>query len=145
MGLAHARRPEEDDVFAALDEAELVQALDLLAAERRLEGENKLREPFDGGESAGAHRRLEAPIVSELNLGVEPLLDRVRRSQRRAIDALQDRIQRFEGTGMRRSASIWRRRSRRDGGVIFMRGLRSGAHTRSGRASRLRPRPAAEG
>ena len=37
--LADARRPEEDHILAALDEAELVQALDLLAPQRRLKRE----------------------------------------------------------------------------------------------------------
>ena len=39
VGLAHARRAAQHDVLLALDEVELVQTLDLLALERRLEGE----------------------------------------------------------------------------------------------------------
>src|SRR5690606_12015885 len=37
--LADARRSKEDHILAPLDEAELVQAFDLLATERRLKGE----------------------------------------------------------------------------------------------------------
>ena len=39
VGLAHVRRAEQHHVLLARDEVELVQALDLLALERRLEGE----------------------------------------------------------------------------------------------------------
>jgi hypothetical protein len=38
MGLPDAGWAQEDHILAALDEAELVQALNLLAAQRRLEG-----------------------------------------------------------------------------------------------------------
>jgi hypothetical protein len=38
VSLADAGRPQEDDVLTALDEAELMQALDLLALDRGLEG-----------------------------------------------------------------------------------------------------------
>jgi len=56
-----------------------VQTLPLLASQRRLEGEIKLGEAFDGREPTRAHRRLQAPIVAELNLGAEQLLDGLRR------------------------------------------------------------------
>jgi hypothetical protein len=47
MGLSDPRRAQEDHVLLALDEAELVQALDLLALDRGLEGEVKLLESLD--------------------------------------------------------------------------------------------------
>src|SRR6476661_7999840 len=98
MGLADAWRPEEDDIFAPLDEAELVQTLHLLTPERRLEGKIKLGEPLDGGQPAGAHRGLESSVVAQLDLRAEELLDRFRRRQRGAIDTLEDRIERLERT-----------------------------------------------
>jgi hypothetical protein len=39
MRRADAARPQEDEILAALDAAELVQALDLLAPSRRLKRE----------------------------------------------------------------------------------------------------------
>ena len=62
--LADARRPEEDDILAALDEAELVQTFDLLATERRLKRKVEVAELLDGGQTAGAHRGLQAPVVA---------------------------------------------------------------------------------
>ena len=41
MRLAHPRRAEQDNVLAAVEESQLVQALDLLALDARLEGEIK--------------------------------------------------------------------------------------------------------
>ena len=96
MGLADAGRTEEDDVFSPLDEAELVEALHLLATERRLEGKIKLGEPLDGGQPTGAHRGLQASVVAQLNLRVEQLLDRLGGRERRAIDAVEDRIEGLE-------------------------------------------------
>src|SRR5262245_55029716 len=59
VGLPDPRRAEEDDILAALDEAELVQTLDLLAAQRRLKGEVEVVELLDHGQPAGAHGRLQ--------------------------------------------------------------------------------------
>jgi hypothetical protein len=55
---------------------------------------------------AGPHRGLESPVVAQLNLGGEQLLDRVRGGQRAAIDVLEDAVERFERPGMRRSARL---------------------------------------
>ena len=52
MGLADTRRTEEHDVLVPLDEAELVQALDLLAVHRGLEGEVEVGERLDGRQPA---------------------------------------------------------------------------------------------
>ena len=70
MRFADARRTEEDDVFAALDEAELVEALHLLTSERWLKGKIKFGQPFDDRETARAHGGLQAPVVAQLDLGV---------------------------------------------------------------------------
>jgi hypothetical protein len=89
--------PRKDHILATLDEAELVQAFDLLAADRGLEREVEVAELFDDGQSTGAHRRLQPPVIAQLNLRGEQLLDRFRRGERAAIDALENRIERFEG------------------------------------------------
>ena len=54
---------------------------------------------LDDRQAAGAHRRLQPSVVAQLNLRGEQLLDRLGRGERAAIDALQNRIERFEGAG----------------------------------------------
>src|SRR5688572_24847972 len=97
MGFADPWWAQEDDVFPPLDEAELVKTLHLLATERRLEGEIKLGEPLDRGQSTGAHGGLQASVVAELNLRPEQLLDRLGGRERRAIDAVQNRVEGLKG------------------------------------------------
>lgn len=46
MRFSDAGRPGEDDILAALDEAELVQAFDLLTTQGGLEGEIEVTEPW---------------------------------------------------------------------------------------------------
>ena len=62
MGFAQGERAQEDDVFPALDEAELVETLHLLPTQRRLEGDFKLGEALDDGSRldriAACNRRL---------------------------------------------------------------------------------------
>src|SRR5688572_18955928 len=99
MRFADARRTEEDDVFAALDEAELVETFHLLTPERGLEGKIKFGQPFDDRETARAHRGLQAPVVAQLDLGVQELLDGLGGGERRTIDTVENRIERFEGAG----------------------------------------------
>src|SRR5690606_33872484 len=62
--LPDARRSEEDHVLPALDEAELVQALDLLAAGRGLEGEVELIQRLDRRQPRRAHRGLQPTVVA---------------------------------------------------------------------------------
>jgi hypothetical protein len=97
MRFADAWRAEENDILSALDEAELMQTFDLLAPQRRLKGEIKVPELFDDGQATGTHRGLQPPIVAELRLRGEQLLDRLRGCQRAAVDALQNRIEGLEG------------------------------------------------
>src|SRR6185436_20141459 len=72
--LADAWWPEEDDILAALDEAELVQAFDLLPSQRGLKGEIEVPELFDHRQPAGSHRGLQPPVIPQLNLRREELL-----------------------------------------------------------------------
>src|SRR5205085_10768519 len=64
--------------------------------ERRLKGKVKLGEPLDGGQPTGAHRRLQAAVVAQLNLRVEQLLDRLGGRERRAIDVVKDGVEGLE-------------------------------------------------
>src|SRR5438067_13694750 len=50
-GLTHPRGTQEDHVLLALDEGELVQALDLLATDRGLKGEVELLQRLDRRQS----------------------------------------------------------------------------------------------
>jgi hypothetical protein len=62
--LADARRPEQDDILATLDEAELVQAFDLLAPERWLKREVEVAQLLDDRQAAGEHRRLQPTVIA---------------------------------------------------------------------------------
>jgi hypothetical protein len=42
---------------------------------------------------------LEAPVIPELDLGGEELLNGLGRRQRAAVDPLEDRVERFEAAG----------------------------------------------
>src|SRR5689334_1231794 len=99
MGLAHTWWAQEDDVFPPLDEAELVETLELLLPERRLEGEIELGEPLDRGQPTGAHRGLQASVVAQLNLRAEQLLDRFGSGERRTIDTVENRVEGLQRAG----------------------------------------------
>jgi len=111
MRLTDSGRAEEDDILAALHEAELVEALHLLAAQRGLNGEIEVVELLHHGQPARAHRGLEPSVIPQLNLRGEQLLDRLRRGQRAAIDALENGVERFKAcdpqiSGTRRSRGV---------------------------------------
>lgn len=97
MRLADAGRAEEDHILGALDEAELVQTLDLLAPQRRLKGEVEVVQLLHRRQPTRAHRRLQPAIVPELDLRRQQLLDGLGRAERAAIHALENRIERFQG------------------------------------------------
>jgi len=69
---------EEDDVFPALDEAEGVQAVDLLALKRGLEGEVEVGRGLHGRQARGAHGGHQPPIVAQRDLRAEEGLKGVR-------------------------------------------------------------------
>lgn len=64
MRLADTRRAQQDDVLLALEEAELVQALDLLTLDRRLKGEVEILERLDRREARRAHRSHQSTVVA---------------------------------------------------------------------------------
>src|SRR6266568_8993928 len=97
--LADARRPEEDHVFLALNEAERVEAVDLLALERGLEGEVEVDERLHGGEARGAHRGHKTSLIAETDLRPEHRGDGLGRSEPAPIDVGEDRVQGFERPG----------------------------------------------
>ena len=99
MRLASPRRAKQDDVLAAVEEPQLVQALDLLALDARLEGEVKLRQRLDGRQARGPHGGLQTTVVAQRDLGVEHLLDRVARRRRPAVALRQHAVEGFQCAG----------------------------------------------
>ena len=85
VSLPHAWRPEQDHVLPSVQEAELVQALDLLALDTGLEGEIELIERLHSRQPRGAHGGLETAVVAQHDLGVQELLDGLGRRDRAAV------------------------------------------------------------
>ena len=83
----------------ALDEAERVQALDLLALERGLEGEVEIGERLDRRQAGGAHRGDEPAIVAQRDLRAEESLDGDGALELAAVERTQDVVEGFERTG----------------------------------------------
>src|SRR5579862_9617878 len=86
MRLANPRWTQEHDVLLAIDEAELVQTLDLLALDRGLKGKIEALERLDRRQPRGAHRRLEPAVVAQLNLCRQQSVDRLARRKLAAVD-----------------------------------------------------------
>ena len=99
VGFPDARWPEENDILASLDEAERVQAIDLLALDRRLKGEIEFGKRLGCRESRRAHRRLESAVVAQRDLGTEQCLDRRGRLHGPTINPAQNVVERFERAG----------------------------------------------
>src|SRR5690606_23890178 len=78
---------------------QLVEALDLLAADRGLEGEIEALERLHSRKPGRAHGRLQAAVVSELDLCTEQALDRLGRGEGASVHAAEDLVQRFERAG----------------------------------------------
>jgi hypothetical protein len=102
--LPDAGRSEKDHVFTALYEAELVQALDLLATHRRLKREVEIAEQLHARQPTGTHGSLQPTIVSELYLSREERLERLRRRYGASVDTLKDGIECLSAPGIFRSA-----------------------------------------
>jgi hypothetical protein len=62
-------RAEQDDVLPGVQEVELTEVLDHLAADRALEGEVELLERLAGGEAGGLDARLAAVGLARGDLG----------------------------------------------------------------------------
>ncbi len=99
MSLPDARRAEEDHVLPALQEAELVEARDLLPLDRGLKGEVEVFEGLHGRQPGGPHGGLQPSGVAEPDLGAEELLDRFGPGHRPAVHAGEDVIDGLQGTG----------------------------------------------
>ena len=75
MGLTDTGWAEEDHVLLVLQEAELVQGVDLLALDGGLEAEVEVGEQLDGREPRRTHRGLESSVVAQRDLSPEQLFD----------------------------------------------------------------------
>ena len=71
MRFAGAGRPEQDDVLAALQEIELAEMQDAVAADRGLKAEVELLQGLSGGEAGGLDAALPAMAVAAVDLGLE--------------------------------------------------------------------------
>src|SRR5271165_1076216 len=99
MSFADAGRSEEDHVLAALDEAELVQALDLLALDRGLEGKVELLDRLDRRQARGSHGGLQPSVIAQVDLRPKEALERFAGGDGAAVDVGEDVIDRFQCTG----------------------------------------------
>ena len=97
--LSHAGRAEEDDVLLALQKAQFVERVDLLALDRGLEGEVEAPERLHVWQAAGAHGGLEATAVAKRDLSGQELLDRLGRSRLPPVDPGQHAVERLQGAG----------------------------------------------
>src|SRR3954470_14128952 len=71
MALPGAGRAQEDDVVLGVQEVELAEVLDDLAADRALEGEVELLKRLAGGEARGLDPALAAVALARGDLGAE--------------------------------------------------------------------------
>ena len=92
-------RTKQDHVLAAVEEAEFVQALDLLALDAGLEGEVELVECLHRRQSRGTHGGLEPAVVAQHDVGVQQLLDGLGRCDRATVGLRQDAVDGLQGTG----------------------------------------------
>ena len=99
VGLPDARGPEKDHILPALDKAQRVEALQLVALDARLEAEIEIGERLHGRESRGPHGGLEPPLIAERDVAPEERAHRLPGGELAAVGPAQDVIQRFEGAG----------------------------------------------
>jgi hypothetical protein len=99
VGLAHAGRAEEDHVLAPLDEAERMEALQLVALDRGLEAEVEVGQRLHRGQAGGAHRGLEPPLVPQGDVTPQQFGHRFPGRQLAAVAPVQDVIQGLERAG----------------------------------------------
>ena len=97
--LADARGAEQDHVLGAVDEAELMQALDLLALDARLEGEVELGQGLHRRQPRGAHGGVQAAVVAQHDLGVQQPLDRLAGGDGPAVGLRQDVVRHLKRAG----------------------------------------------
>jgi hypothetical protein len=97
--LPDARRPEEHDILASLDEAQRVEALELVAFDARLEAEVEVRERLHGRESRGPHGGLQPPLIAQRDVAAEERTHRLPGGELAAVGPAQDVVEGFEGAG----------------------------------------------
>src|SRR4028119_950301 len=88
--------PRKITFLLPLHEAELVQALDLLALEAGLEDEVEIGEGLHRGEPAASHGGLQAARVAQRDLRAQHPLDRLGRGHGAGVDPAEDRVQRLQ-------------------------------------------------
>ena len=99
VGLPDPGRAKQDHVLAAVEEAALAPALDLLALDAGLEGEVERVEGVHCGQPGGAHGGLEPAVVARHDPGARQLLDGLGRRDRAAVGLGQDAVDGFQRAG----------------------------------------------
>ena len=99
VSLPDPGRTEQDHVLPSVQEAELVQALDLLALDGGLEGEVELVQRLHRRQPRGAHGGLETAVVAQHDLGVQELLDGLGRRDRAAVGLREDTVDGLQRAG----------------------------------------------
>jgi hypothetical protein len=90
---------EEDHVLPALQEPEIVERVELLTLDRRLEGEVEVGDHLHGRQPARAHRRLQPAVVTQADLSTEQGLDGLGRRELTPVDLGEDLVERLERSG----------------------------------------------
>ena len=89
--------PRKDHILTALHARPNSCRLSIRSRRDEAGAEVEVAQLLQPGEAAGAHRGLQPTAISELDLGREQLLDGLGRRRGAAVDALEDRLEGFEG------------------------------------------------
>ena len=94
--LPDARRSKQHHILLALDEAERVETLDLLAFDAGLKAEVEIGERLHDRQTCGAHRGLQPASIPELDVCAEELFDRIGGAHLPGITTAQNVVEGFE-------------------------------------------------
>ena len=91
--------PQEHDVLPPLEEAERVQALELLALHTQLEAEVEVAERLDRRQPGAPHGGLEPAGIPERDVRAQELLQRLAGGELPAVDLTQDVVEGLQRPG----------------------------------------------
>ena len=111
--LPDAQGPEKDHILLPLDEAQRVEAFDLVVFDARLEGEVEVGEGLHGREPGGAHGRLEPALIAQRDVAPEERGHRFAGGEHATVGAAEVVVEGFERPGHLEIGELARSRSRR--------------------------------
>jgi hypothetical protein len=97
--LPDARRPKEHHILAPLDEAQGMEALELVAFDARLEAEVEVGQGLHSREAGGPHGGLQPPLIAERDVAPQQLGHGFAGGELAAVGPAQDVVEGFEGAG----------------------------------------------